>query len=386
LKGLAILGATGSIGRQALEIAGDHPDRFRVVALAARRDVEGMVAAARRHRPELVAMSDPGAAASVREHLRPLGIEVLAGPEGLAAAATAPGVDLVVSAVMGFAGLEPTLAAVRAGRTIALANKETLVAAGPLVKAEAARSGARILPADSEHNALFQALAGVDRAHVERLWLTASGGPFRGFTPEQLAGVRPEQALRHPNWSMGAKITVDSATLMNKGLEVIEAVHLFDLPVDRIGVLVHPESLVHGLVELADGGFIAHIAAPDMRIPLGWCLAYPERLDRAYRRLNLVQAGTLTFEEPDRRTFPCLRLAEEAGRIGGTMPAVLNAANEVAVEAFLRQQISFPGIAQVVESVVTVHRAVPLEDLETVKAADAWAREQARRVIRSISR
>jgi len=386
LKGLAILGATGSIGRQALEIAGDHPDRFRVVALAARRDVEGMVAAARRHRPELVAMSDPGAAASVREHLRPLGIEVLAGPEGLAAAATAPGVDLVVSAVMGFAGLEPTLAAVRAGRTIALANKETLVAAGPLVKAEAARSGARILPADSEHNALFQALAGVDRAHVERLWLTASGGPFRGFTPEQLAGVRPEQALRHPNWSMGAKITVDSATLMNKGLEVIEAVHLFDLPVDRIGVLVHPESLVHGLVELADGGFIAHIAAPDMRIPLGWCLAYPERLDRAYRRLNLVQAGTLTFEEPDRRTFPCLRLAEEAGRIGGTMPAVLNAANEVAVEAFLRQQLSFPGIAQVVESVVTVHRAVPLEDLETVKAADAWAREQARRVIRSISR
>ncbi|MFO7246443.1 MAG: 1-deoxy-D-xylulose-5-phosphate reductoisomerase [Thermaerobacter sp.] len=386
MKGLAILGATGSIGRQALEIAGDHPDRFRVVALAARRDVEGMVAAARRHRPELVAMSDPGAAASVREHLRPLGIEVLAGPEGLAAAATAPGVDLVVSAVMGFAGLEPTLAAVRAGRTIALANKETLVAAGPLVKAEAARSGARILPADSEHNALFQALAGVDRAHVERLWLTASGGPFRGFTPEQLAGVRPEQALRHPNWSMGAKITVDSATLMNKGLEVIEAVHLFDLPVDRIGVLVHPESLVHGLVELADGGFIAHIAAPDMRIPLGWCLAYPERLDRAYRRLNLVQAGTLTFEEPDRRTFPCLRLAEEAGRIGGTMPAVLNAANEVAVEAFLRQQLSFPGIAQVVESVVTVHRAVPLEDLETVKAADAWAREQARRVIRSISR
>ncbi|REJ37182.1 MAG: 1-deoxy-D-xylulose-5-phosphate reductoisomerase [Bacillota bacterium] len=386
MKGLAILGATGSIGRQALEIAGDHPDRFRVVALAARRDVEGMVAAARRHRPELVAMSDPGAAASVREHLRPLGIEVLAGPEGLAAAATAPGVDLVVSAAMGFAGLEPTLAAVRAGRTIALANKETLVAAGPLVKAEAARSGARILPADSEHNALFQALAGVDRAHVERLWLTASGGPFRGFTPEQLAGVRPEQALRHPNWSMGAKITVDSATLMNKGLEVIEAVHLFDLPVDRIGVLVHPESLVHGLVELADGGFIAHIAAPDMRIPLGWCLAYPERLDRAYRRLNLVQAGTLTFEEPDRRTFPCLRLAEEAGRIGGTMPAVLNAANEVAVEAFLRQQLSFPGIAQVVESVVTVHRAVPLEDLETVKAADAWAREQARRVIRSISR
>jgi len=386
LKGLAILGATGSIGRQALEIAGDHPDRFRVVALAARRDVEGMVAAARPHRAELVAMSDPGAAASVREHLRPLGIEVLAGPEGLAAAATAPGVDLVVSAVMGFAGLEPTLAAVRAGRTIALANKETLVAAGPLVKAEAARSGARILPADSEHNALFQALAGVDRAHVERLWLTASGGPFRGFTPEQLAGVRPEQALRHPNWSMGAKITVDSATLMNKGLEVIEAVHLFDLPVDRIGVLVHPESLVHGLVELADGGFIAHIAAPDMRIPLGWCLAYPERLDRAYRRLNLVQAGTLTFEEPDRRTFPCLRLAEEAGRIGGTMPAVLNAANEVAVEAFLRQQLSFPGIAQVVESVVTVHRAVPLEDLETVKAADAWAREQARRVIRSISR
>src|SRR5690606_34803512 len=215
-------------------------------------------------------------------------------------------------------------AAIQAGRTIVLANKETLVAAGPLVIAEAARTGARLLPADSEHNALYQALAGGAPAAVHRLWLTASGGPFRGWTPEQLREVTPAQALRHPNWSMGAKITVDSATLMNKGLEVIEAMHLFGLPGERIGVLVHPQSLVHGLVELVDGGFIAHLAAADMRIPLSWCLAYPDRLEPAYRRLNLAEAGTLTFEEPDRGAFPCLWLAEEAGRIGGTMPAVLN--------------------------------------------------------------
>lgn len=386
MKGLVILGATGSIGRQTLDIVTDHPEEFRVVALAARRDVEGMVAAAERFRPELVVFSEPEAARAARDRLKPLGIEVMAGPDGLAAAAQAPGAPLVVSAITGFAGLAPTLAAVRAGRTIVLANKETLVAAGPLVKAEAARSGARLLPADSEHNALFQALAGVAPEDVRRLWLTASGGPFRGYTPEQLAHVTPEQALQHPNWSMGAKITVDSATLMNKGLEVIEAMHLFDLPVDRIGVLVHPQSLVHGLVELVDGGLIAHLAAADMRIPLGWCLAYPERLDRAYQRLNLAQAGTLTFEEPDRRAFPCLRLAEDAGRIGGTMPAVLNAANEVAVEAFLQRSISFPGIAQVVEAVVAAHEAVPLHDLEAVEAVDAWAREAARQVVRSISR
>ncbi|HEX6988536.1 MAG TPA: 1-deoxy-D-xylulose-5-phosphate reductoisomerase [Bacillota bacterium] len=381
-----MLGATGSIGRQALEIVADHPDRFRVTALAAGTNADAMVAAARRFRPRMVALADEAAAREAREALRPLGIEVLAGAGGVAAAAEAPETDLVVSAITGFAGLAPTLAAARLGRTIVLANKETLVAAGPLVKAVVARAGARLLPADSEHNALFQALAGVAPQAVRRLWLTASGGPFRGFTLEQLQRVTPHQALQHPNWSMGAKITVDSATLMNKGLEVIEAVHLFDLPVDRIGVMVHPQSLVHGLVELVDGGLIAHLAAADMRIPLAHCLAYPERLEPAYRRLDLAEAGILTFEVPDRRVFPCLRLAEDAGRIGGTMPAVLNAANEVAVEAFLQERIPFPGIAEVVAAVMSAHKVRALSDLEVVVAADAWARQEARRVAASMSR
>ena len=381
MKRVVVLGATGSIGRQTLDIVRDHPGAFRVVALAARASVDQVVEAARTFRPEAVALSDEEAARRAAGLLEPLGIQVLAGPAGVEAAAAWPGADVVVSGIMGFAGLPPTLAAIRAGRTVVLANKETLVAAGPLVMAEARRWGARLLPADSEHNAIHQCLAGLRREDVRRIWLTASGGPFRGWTPERLDKVTPEAAVAHPNWQMGPKISVDSATLMNKGLEIIEAMHLFELPAQRIGVLVHPQSLVHGLVELVDGGLIAHMAAADMRLPLGYCLAYPQRLERAYGRLDLVRVGSLTFEEPDRETFPCLRLAEDAARIGGTMPAVLNAANEVAVTAFLRRQIGFRAIAHVVASVMDAHDPVPIRTLDDVLAADAWARRRAQQVV-----
>ncbi|HEY8450151.1 MAG TPA: 1-deoxy-D-xylulose-5-phosphate reductoisomerase [Bacillota bacterium] len=381
MKGLVVLGSTGSIGRSTLQIVADEPGRFRVVALAARRSVDAVIAQAHRFRPRLVALADPTAAAAAARQLRPLGIEVVAGPEGIEAAATYEGADTVVAAIVGMAGLPGTLAALRAGRTVVLANKEALVAAGPIVKATAAASGARILPADSEHNAIFQCLAGREAQAVRRIWLTASGGPFRGYSREQLEHVTPAQALRHPNWSMGPKVTVDSATLMNKGLEIIEAMHLFDLEPQQIGVVVHPQSIVHGLVELRDGGLVAHLAEPDMRLPLAYCLSYPEPFTRAYRPLRPTELPALTFEEPDRQALPCLRLAEEAARIGGTMPAVLNAANEEAVAAFLAGRLRFNAIAELVEHIMGEHRAQPVTELEAVLDADRWARERARRVM-----
>ncbi|GAB6875750.1 1-deoxy-D-xylulose-5-phosphate reductoisomerase [Thermaerobacter litoralis] len=383
--GVVILGSTGSIGRQAVDVIARMPGRLRAVGLAAGRDGERLLEQVRRLRPEVVALEDPEAGARWRPLLEREGVRVLTGPGSAEALATWPGATRVLSAITGAAGLRPTLAALEAGRDVALANKESLVVAGALVTRTAARRGVRLLPVDSEHSALFQCLQGRSPAEVERLVLTASGGPFRGWSRDRLAGVTPAEAVRHPNWSMGAKISVDSATLMNKGLEVIEAHWLFGLPAPRIAVVVHPQSIVHGLVELVDGATVAVLAHPDMRQPIQYALCYPERGPRLVERLDLAAVGKLTFEEPDTRTFPCLALAYQALEAGGTAPAVLNAANEVAVAAFLEGRLPFPGIAETVAAVLDRHRPRPVARLEDVLEADAWAREEAQARVAGMS-
>ncbi len=383
-RGLAILGSTGSVGRQTLEVVGGLAGRWRVVALAARRNADLLAEQARLVRPDLVALLDEAAAGRARELLAPLGIRVAAGAEGLLEAATHPEAALVVSALVGAAGLLPTHAALRAGKDVALANKETLVTAGHLVMDLVRRGGVRLLPVDSEHSAAFQCLqaAGPVREGerppgVRRLLLTASGGPFRGWDRERLARATPAQALRHPTWRMGDRITVDSATLMNKGLEVIEAHWLFGLDYDAIEVLVHPESLVHALVEMEDGALLAHLSLPDMRLPIQYALTHPERVPSPVGFLDLARGGGLHFEAPDLDNFPCLELARAAGRTGGTAPAVLNAANEVAVAAFLQGRIGFLSLPEVINMVMSAHRPRPRPTLSEILEADAWAREEA---------
>ena len=378
MKKIAILGSTGSIGQSALKVVAEHPEEFTVVALAAGRQVSLLAQQIAAFRPALVSVQDEAGARALRD-LLPAGSvpEILVGPEGACRVATAPGVDLVVSAMVGAVGLKPTLAAVEAGITVALANKETLVAAGPLVMAAARRNGAALIPVDSEHSAIFQSLEGHRREDVQRLWLTASGGPFRNWPPEQLAQVTPEQALKHPNWSMGPKITVDSATMMNKALEVIEASVLFGLPVERVEVIIHPQSIIHSLVEYVDGSVMAQLGVPDMRVPIAYALAYPRRVKVSGPRLDLGRVGQLTFEAPDLERFPCLRLGYEAARAGGTMPAVLNAANEVAVAAFLEGRLKFLDIPRVVEETMAGHPAQQLQSLEQVLEVNRWAREYA---------
>jgi 1-deoxy-D-xylulose-5-phosphate reductoisomerase len=374
VKRLAVLGSTGSIGRSTLDVVARFPDRFAVVTLSAGRNLELALAQARAFRPRLLAVAEPEGARALAAELP--GIEVLAGEEGRLAAVLHPEVTTVVGAFVGALGLVPTWHAVRAGRELLIANKETLVVAGALVMAEAARSGARVLPIDSEHNAIHQALRVGPPEAVERLILTASGGPFRTWPAERLAGVTVAEALAHPTWSMGAKITIDSATLMNKGLEVIEAHHLFGLPGDRIAVVVHPESRVHSLVEYCDGTLIAQLSINDMRFPILYALAYPERLRSPFGALDLTGVGSLHFEAADEGRFPCLTLARAALAAGGTVPAALSAANEVAVEAFLDGRLGFAGIARVVGSAVEreqagAHRLAGLDD---ALAADARAR------------
>lgn len=376
---LVLLGATGSIGRSTLDVVRRHPGRFPVVALAALRQVERLLAAARAVRPQVIALADPEAAAAARRRVRhwrrpP---RVLAGPEGVRAAAVWPGAKLVVSALVGRAGLLPTLDAVRAGRDVALANKETLVMAGELVMAEVRRRCVRLLPVDSEHAALAQCLQGRDPRTVRRLVLTASGGPFAEWPAARLARVTARQALRHPTWSMGPKITVDSATLMNKGFELIEAHHLFGVPYDRLDVTVHRQSVVHALVEFTDGSLLSQLAVPDMRLPIQNALTVPEVWPAVIPRLDLGRPLTLTFRAPDARRFPCLALAVRAGRRGGTAPAALNAANEVAVGAFLDGRLDFPGIARVITRVLARHRETGPLTLEAVLAADTRARAAA---------
>ncbi|MEW5911652.1 MAG: 1-deoxy-D-xylulose-5-phosphate reductoisomerase [Thermodesulfobacteriota bacterium] len=379
LKRLAILGSTGSIGASTLEVVAAHSKRFKIVSLSAARSVEALARQAALHRPALLAVADAQAAAQLKT-LLPADFRgrVVYGPQGYMEAAAGCGADMVVSAMVGAAGLLPTYAAVKAGIDVALANKETLVAAGELVMAEAAASGAAILPVDSEHSAIYQALMGNDPAGVRRLWLTASGGPFWEFTPGQLAAVTPKMALAHPNWSMGPKITVDSATMMNKGLEVIEAHWLFKRAWDDIAVLIHPQSVVHSLVEYVDGSVLAQLGLPDMKVPIAFALAHPQRLELKLPSLDLAQVGSLTFARPDLSRFPALGLAFAAGRAGGSAPAVLNAVNEVAVAGFLAGRLAFPQIAACVQEVLGRHQPAPLSCLAEVLEADRWARGQAR--------
>ena len=381
MKRLALLGSTGSIGEQTLAVVAEFPARFRVTALAAGRNMARLAEQVRQWRPERVAVADAAAAAELRQRLGGDVPELGVGPAGLVAVAEHPA-DLVVAGLVGAIGLAPTLAAIRAGRDIALANKEVLVMAGALVQREVRRRGVRLLPVDTEHSAIFQALAGERPEHVARLVLTASGGPFRCWPAEKIARATVAEAIAHPNWSMGPKITIDSATLANKALEVIEARWLFDVPPERVDVVVHPQSIVHSLVELVDGSVLAQLGVPDMRVPISCALAWPERLPLAGARLDLAAVGRLDFEPPDKKRFPCLGLAWRALAGAEAAPAVLNAANEEAVAAFLAEQIAFPGIAAVNERVLDdylqLHRGESVAELEDVLAADAWARSRAR--------
>ena len=379
MKRIVILGSTGSIGRNALWVAERFPDRFQVVGLGAGRNIDLLADQVQRFRPRAVAVLTAELAGDLRRRLPP-GTEVLAGLSGYQQVAALPESQLVLSAMVGAAGLMPTLAALHAGKDVALANKETLVMAGDLVTTEVRRLQVSLLPVDSEHSAIFQALTGHRRQDLKRIVLTASGGPFLHAGLEELQRVTPAQALAHPNWRMGPKVTIDSATLMNKGLEVIEARWLFDLDLSQIGVAIHPQSIVHSLVEYVDGSVIAQLGIPDMRVPIAYALSYPERLPLDLPPLDLLAVQTLTFLEPDRARFPCLGLAFAALEAGGTMPAVLNAANEVAVEAFLAGRIPFLAIGEVVEEAMERHRSSPAVDVEVVLSADRWAREEARRI------
>jgi 1-deoxy-D-xylulose-5-phosphate reductoisomerase len=387
VKRIALLGSTGSIGTQTLDVAARFPERLSVVALAAGRSVELLIEQCRRHEPELVSVQRAEDAARVREAVADPKLRVVHGPEGLCEVAARSGADLVIGALVGSAGLEPVVAALEAGIDVALANKEVLVSGGPLVLEQARRSRAKLLPLDSEHVALAQCLAGQPRVALKKLWLTASGGPFRGATPEQIAQATPAQALAHPNWDMGAKITIDSATLMNKGFEVIEARWLFDLAPERIGVLVHPESIIHSLVEFVDGGWLAQLGVPDMRIPIAYTLGMPDRLPLPdVAPLDLVKLGQLRFEAPDLERFPALRLAFDALDAGGTAPAALGAANEVAVAAFLAHEIPFTAIAATAEEVMASLPVRPGLSLAEIREVDDAARSLARRRIEERAR
>ena len=382
MKRLAILGSTGSIGCNVLDVVRQFPERFQVVGLAAGRNVALLAEQVQEFRPALVSVEEPQLKTELRR-LLPGGnsVPMAAGISGAKEVAAATGADLVISAMVGAVGLEPTLAAIEQGIAVALANKETLVVAGSLVMTAAWQRQVPIIPIDSEHSAIFQAIQGNRAKDIRRLWITASGGPFWRRSREELATVTAAAALQHPKWSMGPKITIDSATLMNKGLEVIEASVLFNLPPERIQVHVHPESIVHSLVEYIDGSVIAQLGIPDMRVPISYALAYPERLPMDLPALNLFEVGKLTFEPPDLERFPCLGLAFQALAAGGDMPAVLNAANEVAVAAFLRGAIPFPAIPEVISRAMAAHTVQPLSSLEQVLAVDRQARRAAQTII-----
>ncbi len=381
MKQVAILGSTGSIGCNTLRVIDAFPEDFGVAALGAGANVSVLADQIERYRPRVVAVANSGAAEALRGLLAQRGVspppQIGVGVEGLVEVATCEGVEIVIGAVVGALGLVPTLRALELGRRVALANKETLVIAGELMTAAAARSGAELLPVDSEHNALHQCLRGETRRELKRIILTASGGPFRTTPREVMEQATPAEALCHPTWRMGAKITIDSATMMNKGLEVIEARWLFDCAADEIDVIVHPQSVVHSMVELVDGSILAQLGVTDMRHAIQYALTYPARRPSVLPPLDLASLGRLEFFAPDNERFPCLRLAYHALRVGGTMPAVLNAANEVAVGSFLEGRISFGEIARVIERTCGAHESSPARDLETVLAADRWARDWA---------
>ncbi len=376
MKNVVLLGSTGSIGTSTLKVAEDLPEHIRLVGLAAGNNDELLLEQTRRHQPAAISIQDPAKVAALRQALGP-SVRVVSGQEGLLELATLPAADIVLIAIVGTAGLQPALAAIRAGKDIAVASKEILVMAGELVMAEAARKGVRVLAVDSEHSAIFQCLDGKPASSVRRLVLTASGGPFRHLPRERFAGITVEQALKHPSWNMGRKITIDSATLFNKGLEMIEARWLFGIGIERVEVVVHPQSVVHSLVEFVDGSILAQLSTPDMCLPIQYALTYPDRIASHRVATDLARIGSLTFEAPDPDRFPALRLARLAAEIGGTLPAVMNAANEVAVEAFVGRRIGFTAITDTVQRVMAAHQVVPHPNLDQILAADAWARAQA---------
>lgn len=381
MKNVVLLGSTGSIGTSTIKVAEDLPDHIRLVGLAAGNNLELLLEQTRKHRPAAVSISDP---AKAKELTNALGTaaEVYSGDEGLIKLAKMPGADIVLIAIVGTAGLQPALAAIRAGKDIAVASKEILVMAGEIVMREAAKHGVKVLAVDSEHSAIFQCLDGKPASSVRKLWLTASGGPFRdrvAWPKEKFPEITVERALKHPSWVMGRKITIDSATLFNKGLEMIEARWLFDIEMARVGVVVHPQSIVHSMVEFVDGSIIAQMSTPDMCLPIQYALTYPARVGSDRVQTNFAKIGTLTFEEPDTDRFPALGLARRAGDVGGTLPAVFNAANEVAVEAFCNRQIRFDEIPSLVTDVMSRHQVVEHPTLDQILEADRWAREASAR-------
>ena len=381
MRSLTILGSTGSIGLSTLDVVRQHPEKFSVSCLAAGQDVTALAEQIKEFMPDAVSVKDAASAKKLEALLKDYKPEILYGVEGASTIAAADGSDMVISAIVGAAGLVPTVNAIKAGKHIALANKETLVVAGQLVSDLVKKHNVRLLPVDSEHSAIFQSLEGHRTEDVERIILTASGGPFRNTAAEELKNVRLEQALKHPQWSMGAKITIDSATMMNKGLEVIEAHWLFNMPAEKIGVVVHPQSIIHSMVEYIDGCVIAQLGSPDMRAPIAYALSYPERCESGIQKLDLIKIGTLTFEEPDMVRFPALSLAFDALKAGRTYPAVLNAANEIAVAAFLDKKIGFTDIAATVEKTMQAHQAYTPVELDEYLQADRWARETAQKFI-----
>ncbi|MFA5192865.1 MAG: 1-deoxy-D-xylulose-5-phosphate reductoisomerase [Verrucomicrobiia bacterium] len=376
MKNVVLLGSSGSIGRSTLKVVADLHDEVRLVGLAARSRVDEVEAQVRAIKPKAVAMYDEAAAAELQRRLPPR-MKCLSGEQGLIDLATMPEADMVLVAIVGTAGLQPALAAIRAGKDLAVASKEILVMAGEIVMREAKKHGVKVLPVDSEHSAIFQCLEGRKMEDVRRLLLTASGGPFRKKTRDELERVTAADALRHPTWNMGSKITIDSASLFNKCLEMIEARWLFGLEMDRLDVVVHPQSIIHSMVEFLDGSVIAQLSAPDMRYPIQYAFTYPRRRPNSLPPTNFPSLQPLTFETPDAEKFPALRLAREAARAGGTMPAVLNAANEVAVPAFMQGHIRFPQIWAMVETVMNKHRVVHAKTLAPILEADRWAREEA---------
>ena len=402
MKSISVLGSTGSIGTQTLQIAEEFPEQFRVVSLTAGRNLELLVTQIQRHQPEVVALADPDLLRELEQRLNEVGIngakapQLVGGPDGLNTAAAWDSADLVVTGIVGCAGLLPTLAAIRAGKDLALANKETLIAAGPVVLPELKKSGSRLLPADSEHSAIFQCLQGTPWAEnarlstgiptpgLRRIQLTASGGAFRDWSAADLAKATVSDATSHPNWSMGRKITVDSASLMNKGLEVIEAHYLFGLDYDHIEIVIHPQSIIHSMIELADSSVLAQLGWPDMKLPILYCLSWPSRLETPWRRLDLTEVGQLSFRAPDPEKYPCMKLAYDAGRAGGTMPAVMNAANEEAVAQFLEERIHFLDIPVVIEAACEQHKAdlMSQPQLEDVLTVDQWARQCVREQVK----
>jgi 1-deoxy-D-xylulose-5-phosphate reductoisomerase len=376
MRRVVLLGSTGSIGTSTLKVAEDLPDRIQLIGMAAGNNSELLLEQTRKHQPSVISITDPQKARDLQQLLGTR-TRVLSGSAGLLELATLPEADVVLIAIVGTAGLQPALAAIRAGKDIAVASKEILVMAGETVMSEARKYGVRVLAVDSEHSAIFQCLDGKPSSSVRRLWLTASGGPFRCTPKEEFPSITVERALKHPSWVMGRKITIDSATLFNKGLEMIEARWLFDIEMARVAVVVHPQSIVHSMVEFVDGSMLAQMSTPDMCLPIQYALTYPDRATSERVQTNLARLGTLTFEDPDPERFPALTLARKAGEIGGTLPAVLNAANEVAVEAFVNRRIGFSQIADTVQRVMDGHQVVVHPTLQQILDADTWARATA---------